>query len=116
MQIPSLKSPSHPSYGFLAFSSLGLKVDSVLLIYLACPVLLPALVMVLLAVGSLALHVFSLASNMLTGLILTYKHASGVVNDQLGQALMILWVLGLNISDLIIQKHFLPWPVGTHIY
>lgn len=85
MQVASLKSPSHPSYGFLAFLSLGLKVDSVFLIYLACPVLPPAVVMVLLAVGSLALHVFSLASNMLTGLILTYKHASGVVNDQLAR-------------------------------
>lgn len=58
MQVPSLKSPSHPSYGFPAFLSLGLKVDSMSLTYLACPVLLPALVMVLLVVGSLALHVF----------------------------------------------------------
>lgn len=42
---------------------------------------------------------FSLASNMLTGLILSYKHASGIVNDQLGQALMTLRLLGLNICD-----------------
>lgn len=66
---------------------------------LACPVLLPALVVVLLAVGSLALPVFSFASSMLTGLILTYKHASGVVNDQLGQAPTTLCTLGLSISD-----------------
>lgn len=67
--------------------------------YLACPVLPPALVMVLLAVGFLALPIFSLASGMLTGLILTHKHVSGVVNDQLGQALMTLWILDLSISD-----------------
>lgn len=36
---------------------------------------------------------------MLTGLILTYKHASGVVNDQLGQAPTTLCTLGLSISD-----------------
>lgn len=68
----------------VAFTSL-LQISG--LTYLACPVQLPALVMVLLAVRSLALPVFSLASSKLTGLILTYKHASGVVNDQLGQAL-----------------------------
>lgn len=33
------------------------------------------------------LSVFSSASNLLTGLILLHHHASGVVNDQLGQAL-----------------------------
>lgn len=57
--------------------------------YLLCPVLLPALVKVLLgeASGISGFSVFSLASNLLTELILLHHHASGIVNDQLGQAL-----------------------------